>query len=43
MDHLVENVNPEYFIWQSDQGYLPLDDMKRMLERFGKQVMPHYL
>ncbi|MGD9602277.1 MAG: LLM class flavin-dependent oxidoreductase [Gammaproteobacteria bacterium] len=42
MDLLVENVNPEYFIWQSDQGYLPLDDMKRMLERFGKQVMPHY-
>jgi len=43
MDLLVETANPEWFIWQSDQGYLPLDDMKRMLERFGREVMPHYL
>ena len=43
MDLLVETANPEYFIWQSDQGYLPLDDMKRMLERFGREVMPHYM
>ena len=34
---------PEWFIWQSDQGYLPLDDMKRMLERFGKNILPHYV
>ena len=43
MDLLVETANPEWFIWQSDQGYLPLDDMKRMLERFGREVMPHYM
>ena len=43
MDLLVENANPEWFIWQGDLGYLPLDDVKRMLERFGREVMPHYL
>jgi alkanesulfonate monooxygenase SsuD/methylene tetrahydromethanopterin reductase-like flavin-dependent oxidoreductase (luciferase family) len=43
MDLLVETANPEWFIWQSDQGYLPVDDIKRMLERFGREVMPHYL
>jgi alkanesulfonate monooxygenase SsuD/methylene tetrahydromethanopterin reductase-like flavin-dependent oxidoreductase (luciferase family) len=42
MDLLVEAANPEWFIWQGDQGYLPLDDVKRMLERFGNEVMPHY-
>lgn len=42
MDLLVEAANPEWFIWQSDQGYLPLDDVKRMLDRFGNEVMPHY-
>ena len=43
MDLLVEAANPEWFIWQSDQGYLPLDDMKRLLERFGKNILPHYV
>ena len=43
MDLLVEAANPEWFIWQSDQGYLPLDEMKRMLERFGKNILPHYI
>ena len=43
MDVLVEAANPEWFIWQGDQGYLPVDDVKRMLERFGREVMPHYL
>ena len=42
MDILVETANPEWFIWQSDQGYLPLDDVKRMIEEFGEKVMPHY-
>lgn len=42
MDLLVETCNPEWFIWQGDQGYLPIDDVKRMLERFGREVMPHY-
>ncbi|MBI4696929.1 MAG: LLM class flavin-dependent oxidoreductase [Gammaproteobacteria bacterium] len=42
MDFLVETCNPEWFIWNSDQGYLPLDDMKRMVERFGNEVIRHY-
>lgn len=42
MDLLVETANPEWFIWQGDQGYLPLDDVKRMIERFGREVMPYY-
>lgn len=42
MDLLVETANPEWFIWQSDQGYLPVEDIKRMLDRFGREVMPHY-
>lgn len=43
MDLLVEAANPEWFIWQSDQGYLPLDDVKRLMERFATKVMPQYL
>jgi len=43
MDLLVETANPEWFIWQSDQGYLPLDQVKRMLQRFGKEILPHYV
>jgi alkanesulfonate monooxygenase SsuD/methylene tetrahydromethanopterin reductase-like flavin-dependent oxidoreductase (luciferase family) len=42
MDLLVEAANPEWFIWQSDQGYLPLDEVKRQMERFAREVMPHY-
>ncbi len=42
MDLLVEYGNPEWFIWQGDQGYLPIDDVRRQLERFAKEVMPHY-
>jgi len=43
MDLLVETANPEWFIWQSDQGYLPLEQVKRMLQRFGKEILPHYV
>jgi alkanesulfonate monooxygenase SsuD/methylene tetrahydromethanopterin reductase-like flavin-dependent oxidoreductase (luciferase family) len=43
MDLLVEAANPEWFIWQGDQGYLPKDEVKRQLELFGTKVMPHYL
>ena len=42
MDLLVETANPEWFIWQSDQGYLPLEQVKQMLKRFGKEILPHY-
>jgi len=43
MDLLVETANPEWFIWQSDQGYLPLEQVKHMLQRFGKEILPHYV
>ena len=43
MDLLVETANPEWFIWQSDQGYLPLEQVKRMRQRFGKEILPHYV
>jgi len=43
MDLLVDTANPEWFIWQSDQGYLPLDTVKHLLQRFGKEILPHYL
>jgi hypothetical protein len=43
MDLLVETANPEWFIWQSDQGYLPLEQVKQMLKRFGKEILPHYV
>jgi hypothetical protein len=43
MDALVENVNPEYFMWQGDQGLLPIDEVKRQIELFGTKVIPHYL
>jgi len=29
MDAMVENVHPEWFVWQGDQGLLPKDEVKR--------------
>jgi len=43
IDAVVENVAPEWFIWQGDQGLLPFEDVKRQVERIGKEVLPHYL
>jgi len=42
MDEMVENVHPEWFVWQSDQGFLPKDQVKRQLEVFGKEILPRY-
>jgi alkanesulfonate monooxygenase SsuD/methylene tetrahydromethanopterin reductase-like flavin-dependent oxidoreductase (luciferase family) len=42
MDALVENVHPEWFVWQADQGLLPKDDVKRQLEIMGKEIIPRY-
>jgi hypothetical protein len=42
MDTLVEAGNPEYFAWLSDQGMLPLEEVKRQLRIFGEQILPHY-
>jgi len=42
IDALVENAHPEWFVWQSDQGFLPKDEVKRQLEIFGKEIVPRY-
>ncbi len=42
MDAMVENVNPDWFVWQTDQGFLPKDTVKRQLEIFGKEIVPRY-
>ena len=42
IDGMVENVHPEWFVWQGDQGLLPLDTVKRQIERFGKELIPRY-
>jgi alkanesulfonate monooxygenase SsuD/methylene tetrahydromethanopterin reductase-like flavin-dependent oxidoreductase (luciferase family) len=42
MDALNENVHPEWFVWQTDQGFLPKDEVKRQLEVFGKEIIPRY-
>jgi hypothetical protein len=40
MDLLVETANPLWFIWQGDQGSLPLGTVKRLLPRFGTEILP---
>ncbi len=42
IDALVENVHPEWFVWQGDQGLLPLAEVRRQLEIFGKEIIPRY-
>jgi alkanesulfonate monooxygenase SsuD/methylene tetrahydromethanopterin reductase-like flavin-dependent oxidoreductase (luciferase family) len=42
MDAMVENVHPEWFVWQGDQGLLPVAEVKRQLEVFGKELLPRY-
>ncbi len=42
MDEMVENVHPDWFVWQADQGFLPIDKVKRQLEIFGKEIVPRY-
>ena len=44
MDALNENVHPEWFVWQTDQGFLPKDEVKRQLEVLPeRQVRPQEL
>ncbi|HXR35866.1 MAG TPA: LLM class flavin-dependent oxidoreductase, partial [Candidatus Binataceae bacterium] len=42
MDAMNENVHPEWFVWQGDQGFLPKEEVKRQIVTFGKEVMPRY-
>jgi alkanesulfonate monooxygenase SsuD/methylene tetrahydromethanopterin reductase-like flavin-dependent oxidoreductase (luciferase family) len=43
LDELVEKANPEWFVWQGDQGFLPKDEVKRQIELFGKKLLPRYV
>jgi alkanesulfonate monooxygenase SsuD/methylene tetrahydromethanopterin reductase-like flavin-dependent oxidoreductase (luciferase family) len=42
IDALVENAHPEWFVWQGDQGLMPLDEVKRQVDLFGKELLPRY-
>jgi hypothetical protein len=42
IDELVEAANPEWFVWQGDQGFMPKDEVRKQIELFGKKVLPHY-
>lgn len=43
MNAVQEHMNPEYFLWLCDQGYLPLYEVKKQLELFGTKVMPEFM
>jgi alkanesulfonate monooxygenase SsuD/methylene tetrahydromethanopterin reductase-like flavin-dependent oxidoreductase (luciferase family) len=43
MGEVQEKMNPEYFLWLCDQGYLPLYEVKKQLELFGTKVMPEFM
>jgi alkanesulfonate monooxygenase SsuD/methylene tetrahydromethanopterin reductase-like flavin-dependent oxidoreductase (luciferase family) len=42
MDAMVENVHPEWFILQADQGFLPIDEVKRQIAAIGSELIPRY-
>lgn len=37
-----EKTNAEYFLWLSDQGFLPIDVMRRQIELFGSKIIPEF-
>jgi alkanesulfonate monooxygenase SsuD/methylene tetrahydromethanopterin reductase-like flavin-dependent oxidoreductase (luciferase family) len=43
MAEVQQKLRPEYFLWVCDQGYLPLDEIKRQTELFGTKVMPEFM
>jgi hypothetical protein len=38
-----EKLNPEYFMVISDQGFMPLYEVKEQLELFGTKIMPEFM
>jgi alkanesulfonate monooxygenase SsuD/methylene tetrahydromethanopterin reductase-like flavin-dependent oxidoreductase (luciferase family) len=42
LSEVEEKLHPEYFLWVCDQGYLPIDEVKRQLELFGTRVMNEF-
>ena len=43
MDALIEAGNPEWFVWQGDQGLLPIEEVKRNIRKIGEEILPHYI
>jgi len=39
---MVDNVHPEWFVLQGDQGLLPLEEVKRQIITIGKELLPRY-
>ncbi len=42
IDAMVENIHPEWFIVQGDQGLLPMEELRRQITTIGKQLLPRY-
>lgn len=40
MHEVKEKMNPEYFMILIDQGFLPIDTIRRQMELFGTKIMP---
>jgi alkanesulfonate monooxygenase SsuD/methylene tetrahydromethanopterin reductase-like flavin-dependent oxidoreductase (luciferase family) len=38
-----ERLKPEYFMALSDQGFMPLHEVKEQLELFGTKIMPEFM
>jgi alkanesulfonate monooxygenase SsuD/methylene tetrahydromethanopterin reductase-like flavin-dependent oxidoreductase (luciferase family) len=38
-----EQLNPEWFMVISDQGFMPLYEVKKQMELFGTKVMPEFI
>lgn len=38
-----EQLNPEWFMIISDQGFMPLYEVKKQMELFGTKVMPEFM
>lgn len=43
LNEVQEKMQPDYFLWVCDQGYLPFYEVKKQLELFGTKVMPEFL
>jgi alkanesulfonate monooxygenase SsuD/methylene tetrahydromethanopterin reductase-like flavin-dependent oxidoreductase (luciferase family) len=39
---MVENAHPEWFVWQGDQGLLPLETVKNQIRTFGRELINRY-
>ncbi len=42
MDALAENANPEWFMWQGEQGLLPAEVVKNQIRTFGEKIISRF-